>query len=38
MIRRVKSEVEGSLLPKLEFVLKPALTTLQREWYATAGL
>ena len=35
MIRRVKSEVEGSLLPKIEFVLKPPLTPLQRDWYRT---
>ena len=33
MIRRVKSEVESSLLPKLEYVLKPPLTPLQRDWY-----
>ena len=33
MIRRVKSEVEGSLLPKLEYVLRPPLTPLQRDWY-----
>ena len=35
MIRRVKSEVEASLLPKLEYVLKPPLTPLQHEWYRT---
>ena len=33
MIRRVKSEVESSLLPKKEYVLKLPLTALQREWY-----
>jgi len=33
MIRRIKSEVEASLLPKLEYVLKPPLTRLQRKWY-----
>ncbi|EOD37625.1 hypothetical protein EMIHUDRAFT_225179 [Emiliania huxleyi CCMP1516] len=32
-VRRVKSEVETSLLPKVEFVLKPPLTPLQRSWY-----
>jgi SWI/SNF-related matrix-associated actin-dependent regulator of chromatin subfamily A member 5 len=35
MVRRVKSEVETSLRPKIEFVLKPPLTPLQREWYRT---
>eukprot|EP00966_Prymnesium_polylepis_P070472 1637622-Prymnesium_polylepis.1 len=33
MIRRVKSEVESTLLPKIEYVLKPPLTPLQRQWY-----
>jgi SWI/SNF-related matrix-associated actin-dependent regulator of chromatin subfamily A member 5 len=33
MLRRVKSDVETSLLPKIEFVLKPPLTALQRSWY-----
>ena len=33
MLRRVKSEVETSLLPKIEYVLKPPLTPLQRVWY-----
>jgi SWI/SNF-related matrix-associated actin-dependent regulator of chromatin subfamily A member 5 len=33
MLRRVKSQVEGSLLPKIEYVLKPPLTPLQRQWY-----
>ena len=33
MIRRIKSEVEGSLLPKIEYVIKPPLTQLQRKWY-----
>jgi len=33
MNRRIKSEVEASLLPKLEYVLKPPLTRLQRKWY-----
>jgi SWI/SNF-related matrix-associated actin-dependent regulator of chromatin subfamily A member 5 len=33
MIRRVKSEVEKSLLPKQEFVLKVPMTPLQRQWY-----
>ena len=33
MIRRIKSEVEASLLPKIEYVLKPPLTRLQRKWY-----
>jgi SWI/SNF-related matrix-associated actin-dependent regulator of chromatin subfamily A member 5 len=32
MVRRVKSEVETSLLPKLQFVLKVPLTALQRQW------
>ena len=35
MLRRVKSEVEQSLLPKIEYVLKPPLTPLQRSWYRT---
>ncbi|KAL7539940.1 hypothetical protein ACHAXR_009729 [Thalassiosira sp. AJA248-18] len=33
MIRRIKSEVEASLLPKIEYVLKPPLTRIQRTWY-----
>ena len=33
MIRRVKSDVETALLPKIEYVLKPPLTPLQRTWY-----
>jgi SWI/SNF-related matrix-associated actin-dependent regulator of chromatin subfamily A member 5 len=33
MIRRVKSEVETSLLPKVHWVLKVPLSTLQRQWY-----
>jgi SWI/SNF-related matrix-associated actin-dependent regulator of chromatin subfamily A member 5 len=33
MMRRVKSEVETSLRPKVEYVLKPPLTPLQRAWY-----
>jgi len=33
MIRRIKSEVEASLLPKIEYVLKPPPTRLQRKWY-----
>jgi SWI/SNF-related matrix-associated actin-dependent regulator of chromatin subfamily A member 5 len=33
MIRRVKSQVESSLLPKLEFVLRAPLTSLQRYYY-----
>jgi len=33
MMRRIKSEVEASLLPKIEYVLKPPLTGLQRKWY-----
>lgn len=33
MIRRIKSEVEASLLPKIEYILKPPLTRLQRKWY-----
>jgi SWI/SNF-related matrix-associated actin-dependent regulator of chromatin subfamily A member 5 len=36
MIRRVKSEVEKSLLPKQEFVLKVPMTPLQRQWYQRA--
>jgi SWI/SNF-related matrix-associated actin-dependent regulator of chromatin subfamily A member 5 len=36
MVRRVKSEVEKSLLPKQEFVLKVPLTPLQRQWYQRA--
>ena len=35
MIRRVKSEVESSLLPKVEYVVKVPLTPLQRSWYRT---
>lgn len=30
MIRRVKSQVETTLLPKIEFVLRAPLTSLQR--------
>ena len=33
MLRRIKSEVETTLLPKLHWVLKVPLTTLQRQWY-----
>jgi len=33
MIRRVKSQVEHSLKPKLQFVLKVPLSGLQRRWY-----
>mmetsp|Transcript_6913 Transcript_6913/g.15782 ORF Transcript_6913/g.15782 Transcript_6913/m.15782 type:complete len:988 (+) Transcript_6913:60-3023(+) len=33
MIRRIKSQVEASLLPKIEYVLKPPLTRIQRKWY-----
>ncbi|KAL7547109.1 hypothetical protein ACHAWF_010421 [Thalassiosira exigua] len=33
MIRRIKAEVESSLLPKIEYVLKPPLTGIQRKWY-----
>ena len=33
MLRRIKAEVETSLLPKQEFVLKVPLTPLQRKWY-----
>jgi SNF2 family DNA or RNA helicase len=33
MVRRIKSEVEGSLLPKQQFVLKVPLQALQRTWY-----
>ena len=33
MMRRVKSQVETSLLPKIEYVLKPPLMPLQRAWY-----
>ena len=33
MLRRVKSQVETSLLPKVEYVLKPPLMPLQRAWY-----
>ena len=33
MIRRVKSEVEKSLRPKVQYVLKVPLSTLQRQWY-----
>ena len=31
MIRRIKSDVESSLLPKIEYVLRPPLTRLQRK-------
>ena len=33
MIRRVKSQVEAGLKPKLEFVLRAPLTSLQRYYY-----
>eukprot|EP01052_Picozoa_sp_SAG31_P010737 SAG31_NODE_596_length_13674_cov_3.806409_11_plen_990_part_00 len=33
MIRRVKAEVEKSLLPKKEYVLRVPLSALQRVWY-----
>lgn len=33
MIRRVKSQVETALLPKIEFVLRAPLTSLQRHYY-----
>jgi SWI/SNF-related matrix-associated actin-dependent regulator of chromatin subfamily A member 5 len=33
MLRRIKAEVETSLLPKLEYVIKVPLTPLQRAWY-----
>jgi SNF2 family DNA or RNA helicase len=33
MVRRVKSEVEKSLKPKLQYVLKVPLGALQRQWY-----
>ena len=33
MIRRVKSEVETTLLPKIHWVLKVPMPTLQRQWY-----
>jgi SWI/SNF-related matrix-associated actin-dependent regulator of chromatin subfamily A member 5 len=33
MIRRVKAEVEKSLRPKVQYVLKVPLTNLQRQWY-----
>ena len=33
MLRRIKSEVETTLLPKLHWVLKVPLTALQRQWY-----
>ena len=33
MIRRVKADVEASLRPKIEYVLRPPLTRLQRKWY-----
>ena len=33
MVRRVKSQVETTLLPKIEYVLKPPLQPLQRSWY-----
>ena len=33
MVRRLKEEVEKSLQPKLEFVLKVPLTAMQRKWY-----
>ena len=32
MMRRIKSKVEASLLPKIEYVLKPLLRDLQRKW------
>ena len=31
MIRRIKSDVESSLLPKIEYVIRPPLTRLQRK-------
>jgi len=33
MIRRVKSQVEASLKPKIQYVLKIPLSALQRTWY-----
>lgn len=33
MLRRLKTAVEASLAPKLEFVLKVPLSGLQRRWY-----
>lgn len=33
MLRRVKSEVETDLLPKLQFVLKVPLSNIQLRWY-----
>lgn len=33
MIRRVKAQVEASLKPKLQYVLKVPLSSLQRKWY-----
>ena len=33
MVRRVKAEVEKSLLPKIEYTLRVPLTGLQRRWY-----
>ena len=33
MPRRVKSEVEKSLKPKIQYVLKVPLSALQRKWY-----
>ena len=33
MIRRIKADVESSLKPKIEYVLKPPLTRIQRKWY-----
>jgi SWI/SNF-related matrix-associated actin-dependent regulator of chromatin subfamily A member 5 len=33
MIRRVKAQVETSLMPKIEFLLRAPLTSLQRHYY-----
>lgn len=33
MIRRVKADVEQSLKPKIQYVLKVPLSALQRKWY-----
>ena len=33
MLRRVKSDVEASLKPKLEYVVRVPLSPLQRQWY-----
>ena len=33
MLRRIKSEVEKSLKPKIQYVLKVPLSELQRKWY-----